>query len=93
MPARLTMTEIKQYFLRTVIAIIGLCVIGGIVYAVSQVKFEEPKTICVKSHTDSQMEYSYGYGAMSGKIGYGWHLVTTDICDKEAPNPKYTGKP
>lgn len=93
MSNKLSIRQLKRYSLYTFISLLGLGVVSGVVYGVSQIKISEPKTICVQSHTDSHMEYGYGYSIMNGKIGYGWHLATTDICDKEAPNPKYTGKP
>lgn len=46
-------------------------------------------TVCVQDHTNTQMEYDYGYSFSSGHMGYGWHLVTREVCDKYGPNPDY----
>lgn len=37
---------------------------------------------CVKSHTETNYEYHYGYNMMNGKFDWHWGLNTTDVCDK-----------
>ena len=72
----------------------GFGLISLIVFGISQIHitYVEPKTICVKSHDVSGMQYGYGMG-FDGKFKMGWHFETHTVCDKEAPNPKYTGQP
>jgi uncharacterized membrane protein YjgN (DUF898 family) len=78
----------KVFLVSLVIVLVPTLALGT--FWVAKQMSKEPKTICVASHTDSRPMTTFMY--INKMMIPMTTFISVTTCDKEAPNPKYTGQ-